>query len=514
VRKLSSEVGRVTEIKQRKIVFEPTSEFDLDWGSLVFVNKNHGLLAFKVVEICREKCEAEFCFRLGKNLSFQFNPEDLRIGDEISATSNFSAQECDQQPHLKMFKLRGSNITFPLKLESLLGRHFGIFGATGSGKSWTLARIIEECQKFDAKLILIDQSGEYSSLKNITSISFFGEDFLVNLPFFHLKEEDLFTLFAPDSGTQFMKLKLALKSLKLAKLDPKLGAGGVIIKANRDKREFEKSFRKFHEILEKDELDLEIQKLPIQLQNECVFPQQSASEPQYWGGTNAAELSEVAPLIGRIESIIKDPDFAFIFNPDPDHVSLFDVLNAFFNKSHAKVLRINISSLTDVYSMRAIVLNIICRFLYFCARKKLFLNQPLAVLVDEAHNFFSEKALKNLTRFGFSSGEQIVKEARKFSLVMGIATQQPSEISAAMLSQLGSIILHRLSHKLDLELVSNFLPPWISSADIASLPTGSALLVTCDFDSPCFVDVVAPSAPPRSLNPDFEKGWGLTKNSA
>ena len=134
--------------------------------------------------------------------------------------------------------------------------------------------------------------------------------------------------------------------------------------------------------------------------------------------------------------------------------------------------------------------------------------------MDEAHNFFSDKALRNLTRYGFSSGEQIVKEARKFSLILGIATQQPSEISSPMLSQLGSIILHRISHQIDLELVRNFLPSWISSAEIASLPTGSALYITNDFDAPCFVNVNPPSVPPISLNPDFEKGWGLVKKSS
>ena len=51
--------------------------------------------------------------------------------------------------------------TISIKPERLFGRHCAILGATGGGKSWTTARIIEECLKHKAKIILIDATGEY-----------------------------------------------------------------------------------------------------------------------------------------------------------------------------------------------------------------------------------------------------------------------------------------------------------------------------------------------------------------
>jgi DNA helicase HerA-like ATPase len=45
--------------------------------------------------------------------------------------------------------------------ERLFGRHCAILGTTGGGKSWTVARIIEECMKYRAKAILLDATGEY-----------------------------------------------------------------------------------------------------------------------------------------------------------------------------------------------------------------------------------------------------------------------------------------------------------------------------------------------------------------
>ena len=48
-----------------------------------------------------------------------------------------------------------------MKPERFFGRHCAILGATGGGKSWTTARIVEECLKHKSKIILLDATGEY-----------------------------------------------------------------------------------------------------------------------------------------------------------------------------------------------------------------------------------------------------------------------------------------------------------------------------------------------------------------
>src|SRR5690606_1449414 len=45
--------------------------------------------------------------------------------------------------------------------EKLFGRHLGILGSTGGGKSFTTARILEECLKKNSRVILLDPTGEY-----------------------------------------------------------------------------------------------------------------------------------------------------------------------------------------------------------------------------------------------------------------------------------------------------------------------------------------------------------------
>jgi hypothetical protein len=65
---------------------------------------------------------------------------------------------------LALAHLPGSTTTVRITPERLFGRHCAVLGATGGGKSWTLARIVERCADFDAKVLLLDATGEYHTL--------------------------------------------------------------------------------------------------------------------------------------------------------------------------------------------------------------------------------------------------------------------------------------------------------------------------------------------------------------
>lgn len=47
----------------------------------------------------------------------------------------------------------------------LFGRHCAILGATGGGKSWTVARIVQESARIGGKIILVDPTGEFHTHK-------------------------------------------------------------------------------------------------------------------------------------------------------------------------------------------------------------------------------------------------------------------------------------------------------------------------------------------------------------
>jgi hypothetical protein len=123
--------------------------------------------------------------------------------------------------------------TVSLTPERLFGRHCAVLGATGGGKSWTVARLIEQAARFNAKVLLFDATGEFHTAQNRVLHAHIGHDPAppvfskeIAVPYNELTEADLFALFKPSGQTQAPKLRSAMKSLKLAKLVPTLATNG------------------------------------------------------------------------------------------------------------------------------------------------------------------------------------------------------------------------------------------------------------------------------------------------
>ena len=121
--------------------------------------------------------------------------------------------------------------------EKLFGRHCAILGSTGGGKSWTTAKIIEECAKHkNSKIIVIDATSEYRTLNNAyTSHYHISSPLYKNkasielcIPPTDFLESDFLAIFDPSGKVQGPKLKEAIKSLRLAKLAPELFPAGFI----------------------------------------------------------------------------------------------------------------------------------------------------------------------------------------------------------------------------------------------------------------------------------------------
>ena len=133
--------------------------------------------------------------------------------------------------------------TVSIKPERLFGRHCAILGATGGGKSWTTARIIEECIRHSAKLILIDATGEYRDFAGDEVLHcHLGEpvqratsSVACSLPPTSFLESDFVALFKPAGKVQGPKMRAAMRSLRLAKLEPGLAPNGFIEKIRQVK---------------------------------------------------------------------------------------------------------------------------------------------------------------------------------------------------------------------------------------------------------------------------------------
>lgn len=83
---------------------------------------------------------------------------------------------------------------------------------------------------------------------------------------------------------------------------------------------------------------------------------------------------------------------------------------------------------------------------------------------DMPINFVIEEAhrfVRNETNYGpigYNIFERIAKEGRKFGLLLGISSQRPSELSKTVVSQCSNFIIHRVQNPDDLQYITKMVP--------------------------------------------------------
>ncbi|MCB0329986.1 MAG: ATP-binding protein [Bdellovibrionales bacterium] len=451
-----------------------------------------------------------------------FAPTTELIEFIVSGDSDVGTVNSKDQVRIALASLRNVEET-PINVlpERLFGRHCAILGATGGGKSWTLARIVEETAKFKAKIVLFDATGEYEKLGNgeVKHVHF-GEDKKARedseqivVPYHHLSEQDLFAMFRPTGPSQASKLRAALKSLKLAQVSQSVGINGAVIKAHKSKRQYERSMHHHKKAIDAPYAPFDIRLLPQQIENECVEQQRSATEPDVWGGTNSIDLGNCMPLISRIHDMLQAHYLEPIFKPR-NFPSVFERLHNFIRTDEHRVLRINMRNLSFAFDTRRIIANSLGRHLFELGQLGCFQKRPLVTVIDEAHQFLTdEKALDEgltLNTFGL-----IAKEGRKYSLTLCIATQRPRDIPEDILSQMGTLLVHRLINDNDRSIIERASGDVDESSLrlIPSLAPGEAMLTGVDFPLPLHVRIHAPLSRPVSSGADYQSFWKLDQDS-
>ena len=412
----------------------------------------------------------------------------------------------------------GDGTQVGLAPERVFGRHCAVLGATGVGKSWTLARLVEESARYSAKIILFDPTGEFHSLDDagIRHVHI-GADLSrqepskeVAMPYYALTESDLLALFKPRGPTQAPKLRAAMKSLKLARV-PQLSIDGVVIKVGRLKHPYQAAYKARALEVEGPEANFDISKLAAQINAECVFPTggfASNPDPSRWGGPNEVELSNCVNLVTRIEDMLHAPELACVFQPGKMR-TIFDEIQTFIEDPTLHVLRISLKYLPVAHDAREIVANALGRHLLELARSGKLHNRPLLLFLDEAHNFLRRTLADEDATYPMDAFELIAKEGRKISLNFCIATQRPRDIPEGILSQIGTFIVHRLNNDLDQTAVGSASSDADRSvlAFVPSLGEGQAIIIGADLPLPLVVQILKPVQQPDSRGPDYQKYW-------
>jgi len=398
--------------------------------------------------------------------------------------------------------------------DKLFGRHCGVFGATGGGKSWTVATLVEQLKASGGKAIVLDPTGEFADMACVDSVYTFAEpeggQVLAHFPYQHMTEDDVFSLFRPSGQSQGPKLREAIRSLKLVTaLGGNVPQGvtvhdGLIVKVAKQRAPFQNAVRANAVQLHAPGCAFDIQRLAEQIKQECV---QAIGQPNCYGNIDNSTLAYCETLIARINTLIASQELQCVFGEQG--VPLVDHLRAFFADETRDVAVVSFKEVRFEHNTREILLNVIGRFLLAEARQGTFRAAPMVVFLDEAHQFLGrtigdEYASVKLDAFGI-----VAKEGRKYGLTCVLATQRPRDVPADVLSQLGTLIVHRLTNDQDRETVERACGDLDRGAAqfLPMLAPGEAVVIGPELPAPVPIFVHRPASPPGSRGPAFQSSW-------
>ena len=456
-------------------------------------------------------------------LSFSvFNPEKIEktvsrypsIGAKVYSCSDeqigkyvkeFGKKNTDSDNvYAKLGKLTSNEADCYISLNSLFGRHCAVVGTTGGGKSWTVSKLIESITtQTDNKVILIDATGEYHTLNSKTFI--LGTDSY--FPYQKLSISDLFYLLRPTGQSQRPVLLDAIRSLKIMRLNSKSGS---CPKSDKPKQKYNETYQAHIKEIEDNTCNFDINYLVAQIKEECVYPTGYTDKQQdvtKWGGYDAKTYDYQTSLISRITDLLNTDIFNGLlgFNNIPaNYSSIVDGIESFLTSNDDNILRISFEDIPSSFSAKEIVSNALASYLLNKARKRNFIEDPVALVIDEAHQFLNKNVRDEFFEIqSLDAFDLIAKECRKYGLFLCLATQMPRDIPIGTLSQMGTFIVHRLINEKDKQSIENAASSANKNA-LSFLPIlgeGEALLIGVDFPMPLLIKIDKPITPPKSETP-------------
>lgn len=390
-------------------------------------------------------------------------------------------------------------------------RHAFIGGSTGSGKSWTTAKIIEQIAELrTANAIVFDLHGEYEPIQGdgIQHYKVAGPadieaqrtlaDGVIYLPYWLLSYEALVSLFVDRSDQNAPnQAMLMAREVNQAKRDY-LQEGGHI------------------EVLNNFTVDSPV---PFSLNALLAKLNQINSEmvPGANGKPKQGEFyGKLSRMVARLENKVSDRRLGFLFQAG-DEVLNFDwlkdltkaLLGATDENNSGGVKIINFSEVpSDVLPL---IVSLVARVSFSVQQwTPSELRHPVALLCDEAHLYMPQKNLADSAdAISIDIFERIAKEGRKYGLSLVVISQRPSEVNKTMLSQCSNFISMRLTNAEDQSVIKRLLPDSLGgfSDVLPTLDTGEALVVGDASLLPSRIRIDAPINKPNSGTVDFWDEW-------
>ncbi|WLG33508.1 ATP-binding protein [Pseudomonas simiae] len=391
-------------------------------------------------------------------------------------------------------------------------RHAFIGGSTGSGKSWTTAKIIEQMAGLStANAIVFDLHGEYSPLvgQGIQHFKVAGpadveakrtiDDGVLYLPYWLLSYEALVAMFV-DRSDQNAPNQAMIMSREINQAKRKYLEDG-------DQKEILKHFTVDSPV----PFDLDVLMGRLNEINVEMVPGASVGKEK-----QGDFFGKLARMISRLENKISDRRLGFMFNGGGDVLDFTwlekfttAVLGSSGENGKAGIKIINFSEVpSDVLPL---IVSLVARVTFSVQQwTPSELRHPIALLCDEAHLYMPQRNMaESADDISLDIFERIAKEGRKYGVSLVVISQRPSEVNKTMLSQCSNFVSMRLTNAEDQGVIKRLLPDSLGgfSDILPTLDTGEALVVGDASLLPSRIRIDEPINKPNSGTVNFWDEW-------
>lgn len=439
-------------------------------------------------------------------------------------------------------------VRVPVDGDRFFNKHIAIVGSTGSGKSNTIAKILQKATSEkssvyeglnNSHVVIFDIHAEYpAAFPNSNKLSV---DDIV-LPYWLLNSEELEELFLDSGDNNNYNQSSVLRSV-----------------VTQNKRKSNPGFEKiFYDSPIKFDID-EVLNCLINLKNEtknsktvdrymiageegdAIDSSTKANSGVFLTNENKLnkyfeKVYEFRPtksqnvtkgdyadgtldkFVSRFISKYKQDRLQFIFGEKSKNISFESTIQQFLGYNKNKESNITIIDLSGVpFEVLSITVSLITRILFdFGYNYKRYVeskpdkqhDMPILLVLEEAHKYVPKS---DLARFKASKNsiERIAKEGRKYGVTLLLASQRPSEISETIFSQCSNFVAMRLTNPEDQNYIRRVLPDTFGNltSNLSSLQTGEALLMGDAIILPSLVKIDETKMPPSSSDIPYLKLW-------
>lgn len=471
-----------------------------------------------------------------------FGTEDLSIIFSDDSSFGFEIGRLSGNP----------TVPFCIDGDRFFGKHIGVVGSTGSGKSCAVSSLIQnavgianaknsnrESQK-NSHVIIFDVHSEYSSAFTVGESENFSLNKLdvdnLKLPYWLMNAEELESIFIEsnekNSHNQLSQFKQAV-ILNKEKHNPELDkvtydspiffsieeVYNYIYNKNNLTVYEKKSLKYFATLDEEIEYDEEHlwRKINFLSSTGNAKHETIGAKVSKEGGFNG----EFDRFISRLETKLNDKRLAFLLKPVKYDGTAFktndfnEVIKQFLgyiDKSNVTVVDLSGIPFEVLSITVSLVSRLMFDFAFHYSKIRHSTNQtndiPFLIVCEEAHNYIPKTGGAEF-KASKKSIERIAKEGRKYGLSLMVVSQRPSEVSETIFSQCNNFIAMRLTNRVDQNYIKALLPDSSSSLIdlLPSLNQGEAFVVGDSVIIPSLVQLPKPNPEPKSASIDTYKEW-------